>query len=127
VTLKITTVRKGRTAVVTFCGNIDVYTASSVGEAIQSLVVDGALNVILNLASVARVDSSGLGTLVGNSKAITSAGGVLCLVDLTPGMLRTLKITNLAKYFRIYDTQRDALEELEGCTVGGPPTWAGGS
>ena len=92
----MTTVLRGRTAVVTICGRINVYTASSVGEAIQSLIVDGASNVILDLASVARVDSSGLGTLVGNAKSITSSGGVLCLVGLTEGLRRVLETTNLA-------------------------------
>jgi anti-anti-sigma factor len=112
---------------VTMCGNIDVYTASSVGEAIQSLVVDGASNVILDLTAVARVDSSGLGTLVGNAKSITSLGGVLCLVGLTAGLRRMLEITNLAKYFRIHDTQHSALEEMECCAASQVTPWAGGS
>jgi anti-sigma B factor antagonist len=115
------------TAVVTICGNIDVYTASSVGEAIQSVVDDGALNVILDLAAVARVDSSGLGTLVGNSKSIGSQRGILCLVGLSAGLQRMLKITNLADYFRIHDTQHDALEELEGCVAAQTPSLVGGS
>jgi anti-sigma B factor antagonist len=108
-------------------GRIDVYSASSVGEAIQSLVVEGASNLILDLTSVVRVDSSGLGTLVGNSKSIASLGGVLCLVGITDGLRRMLAITNLARYFRIHDTVADALDELEGCAVGGETSWAGGS
>lgn len=111
----------------TISGRIDVYTASSVGEAIQSLIVDGASNVILDLASVARVDSSGLGTLVGNSKSITSFGGVLCLVGLTEGLRRMLETTNLAGYFRLHNTVDDALDELESCTAGCAPSLVGGS
>lgn len=109
------------------CGNIDVYTASSVGEAIQSLVDGGASNVILDLSAVARVDSSGLGTLVGNSKSIASRGGVLCLVGLSAGLLRMLEVTNLGAYFKIHDTQHAALEQLEGCVAGRPQAWSGGS
>jgi anti-anti-sigma factor len=112
---------------VSMCGNIDVYTASSVGEAIQSLVDDGASNVILDLSAVARVDSSGLGTLVGNSKSITSRGGVLCLVGVSAGLLRMLEVTNLAEYFKIHDTQHGALEQLEGCAAGRTQSWVGGS
>lgn len=110
----------------TVSGNIDVYTASAVGEAIQSLVVDGALNVILDLSAVARVDSSGLGTLVGNSKSISSNGGVLCLVGVSAGLRRVLQVTNLAVYFRIHETQHLALEDLETCAVSQAPSWAGG-
>ena len=125
--MKITTVPKGRTAVVTISGRIDVYTASSVGEAIQSLIVDGATNVILDLTSVTRVDSSGLGTLVGNSRSITSLGGVMCLTGLTEGFRRRLEVTNLAEYFMIRNKADDALDELESCTAGRVPSWAGGS
>jgi anti-anti-sigma factor len=120
-------VNKGRTAVVTIFGRIDVYSASSVGEAIQSLIVDGASNVVLDLASVTRVDSSGIGTLVGNSKSLTSLGGVLCLVGPKESIRRMLEITNLAKYFRIHDSVDEALDELETCTAGRAPSWAGGN
>jgi anti-anti-sigma factor len=105
---------------------VDVYTASSVGEAIQSLVVAGAVNVVLDMTSVARVDSSGLGTLVGNSKSIASHGGALCLVGLAGSVRRMLEITNLAGYFRLYDTQREAIEEFEACMAGSVPLPAGG-
>ncbi len=125
--MKITTANKGRTAVVEICGTIDVYTASSVGEAIQSLIVDGASNVILDLTSVPRVDSSGMGTLVGNAKSIASLGGVLCLIGLNEGIRRMLEITNLADYFRIYTGVGEALDELEGCSAGRAPSWAGGN
>jgi len=125
--LKITTANRGRTAVVKISGRIDVYTASSVGEAIQSLIVDGASNVIVDLTSVPRVDSSGMGTLVGNSKSITSLGGVLCLVGPCEGIRRMLEITNLAKYFRIHTGVDEALDELEACAAGRAPSWAGGN
>ena len=110
----------------TVFGRIDVYTASSVGEAIQSLIVAGASNVILDLTSVSRVDSSGIGTLVGNSKSIASRGGVLSLVGPGEGIRRMLDITNLAKYFRIHEGVDEALDELEACGVGQAPSWAGG-
>jgi anti-sigma B factor antagonist len=127
VTLKVTTSNRGRTAIMTISGRVDVYTASSVGEAIQSLIVEGAANVVLDLTSVSRLDSSGMGTLVGNAKSLASHGGVLCVVGPGEGIRRTLEITNLAKYFRIYETVDDALDELEACAAGRAPSWAGGS
>jgi anti-sigma B factor antagonist len=126
-TLKITTVNRGSTAVMEISGRIDVYTASSVGEAIQSLIVEGASNVILDITSVTRVDSSGVGTLVGNAKSIGSLGGVLCLVGPSEGIRRMLRITNLAEYFRIHDRVDEALDELEVCAAGPAPSWAGGN
>ena len=88
--------------------------------------MDGASNVVLDLTSVPRVDSSGMGTLVGNSKSITSLGGVLCLVGPNEGIRRMLEITNLAKYFRIHTGVDEALDELETCAADRAPSWAGG-
>jgi anti-anti-sigma factor len=98
-----------------------------VGEAIQSLIVDGSRNIVLDLSSVSRVDSSGLGTLVGNSKAISSIGGTLCLAGASEGLRRVLQVTNLAKYFSIHMSVDEAVEGLEACTVGQVPSWVGGS
>ena len=94
-------------------GTIDVYTASAVGEAIQSLIADGSKDIVLNLTAVTRVDSSGLGTLVGNAKSITSAGGTIWLVGVDSRADKMLRVTRLAKYFKIRDAVDDVLSELE--------------
>jgi anti-sigma B factor antagonist len=116
--LKLTTARKAQSAVVTISGRIDVYTASMVGETIQSLIADGALNIVIDLSAVPRLDSSGLGTLVGNAKSMALCGGVICLVGANQGIKKALRLTNLARYFRIHDEMEQAMEELESCTLG---------
>ena len=90
------------------------------------MIVAGAANVILDLTSVSRLDSSGLGTLVGNAKSLASLGGVLSLVGISESIRRMLEITNLSKYFRIHEGADEALEELEGCGAGRTASWAGG-
>ena len=115
--MKITTAHRGRSAIVEISGRIDVYSASAVGEAIQSLIADGAQNLVLDVSSVTRIDSSGLGTLVGNAKSIASYGGSISLVGISDTVRKTLEITNLGKYFRIHDRIDEALEGREACTL----------
>jgi anti-anti-sigma factor len=110
--LKISTVHMASSTIVGIDGTIDVYTASAVGEAIQSLIADGVKDIVLDLKAVTRVDSSGLGTLVGNAKSITSAGGTIWLVGVGPRADKMLRVTRLAKYFRIRDAVEDVLDEL---------------
>jgi len=90
-------------------GAINVYSASVVGQTIQSLIADGVKHIVLDLSSVGSIDSSGLGTLVGNAKAIASSGGSLSLVGASDRVRRMLTITNLDHYFRIEDREVDAL------------------
>jgi len=102
--LKITTRHLDAATVLEIDGPIDVYSASAVGQAIQSLIADGAKQILLDLTSVGSLDSSGLGTLVGNAKAISSMGGSISLVGANDRIRRMLAITNLDRYFRTSDS-----------------------
>jgi anti-anti-sigma factor len=90
-------------------GAINVYSASVVGQAIQSLIADGVKQIVLDLSSVGSIDSSGLGTLVGNAKAIASNGGSISLVGASGRVRKMLAITNLDRYFQIENREIDAL------------------
>ncbi len=115
-------VRKEReSAWLEISGSIDVYSASAVGEAIQSCIGEGARTITLDLHGVKAIDSSGLGTLVGNAKTLASKGGVIQLVGLKPRILRMLEITGLGKYFKILESGMEtevcagtAIEDADG-------------
>jgi anti-sigma B factor antagonist len=99
-------------------GAINVYSASAVGEAIQSLIAEGVKHIVIDLTSVDAMDSSGLGTLVGNARSMASAGGSISLVGMTGRLRRMLSVTNLDRYFSIRDDAQEALEDFERQTVG---------
>ena len=99
-------------------GAINVYSASVLGQAIQSLIADGVKTIVLDLSLAGAIDSSGVGTLVGNAKSIASAGGRINLVGANDRVKRVLEITNLDRYFGIYGTVDEALDQAETQTVG---------
>jgi anti-sigma B factor antagonist len=109
-------------AVVEIHGTIDVYTASSLGQTIQSLIEDGCAGIVLDMSSVGRLDSSGLGTLVGNAKSMASNGGAIWLVGMSYRVRKTLEITNLARYFRITDSIDRAFNESETLELSQTPS-----
>ena len=119
--MKIKTRRENDRFFIQVTGRIDVYTASAVGEAIQSAVADGALHVTLDLSSVSIVDSSGLGTLVGNAQTLSSLGGSIALTGMRPRLKRVLEITGLSRYFDIDTCMDEELQELQLTGVGETP------
>lgn len=119
--MKIKTRRENDNFFVEVTGRIDVYTASAVGEAIQSAIADGALRIVLDLTSVSIVDSSGLGTLVGNAQTLRSLGGSISLVGMRPRLKRVLEITGLCRYFDIDTCMDEELQELQLTGVGETP------
>ena len=119
--MKIKTRREREATIIEISGRIDVYTASAVGEAIQSAIEDGPARVILNLASVSIVDSSGLGTLVGNAQTVNSLGGSVSLIGLRPRLKRILNITGLCRYFDLDGCMEERLGQMELTGVGETP------
>jgi len=82
--------------------------------------------IVLSLADVNYIDSSGLGTLVGLKTSARSVGGEIKLAGLTERVKDVLQITKLGSLFEFYDTVEEAASTFNrqaGRTV--PAEWAG--
>lgn len=107
--LSISTDDRGTLSVVQVEGEIDVYTAPSLRERLDALVRAGRVHLILDLADVDFLDSTGLGVLVGRLKLVRTHDGSLSLVCSNDRVLKVFAITGLDKVFRIYPTVEQAL------------------
>ena len=81
-------------------------------ETLQDLVGRGQKKVLLNLAGVNYVDSSGLGALVSGFTSVTSQQGQLKLLHLTTKVHDLLQITKLLTVFDVYDDESAALKSF---------------
>ena len=82
--------------------------------------------IVLNLAEVNYLDSSGLGTLVGLFTSARSVGGEIKLAGLTGRVKDLLQITKLVSIFEFYNTAEEAASSFNrqaGRTVAAE--WAG--
>ena len=98
----------GDWSVVEVRGEVDVFTAPKLRERIIELVERGRRNVIVDLAGVTFMDSTGLGILVGCLKRIKEQGGSLALAGPQRPVMRVLTITGLARVFPIHETVAQA-------------------
>ena len=83
---------------------------------VHRLVEEGRVNLILDLTNVTRMDSAGIGMLVGKYLTVKRRGGSIKLVHLTNRTSRLLNITRLATVFEIFDGEDQALQSF-GVTV----------
>ncbi|HET9081237.1 MAG TPA: STAS domain-containing protein [Trebonia sp.] len=95
--------------VIVISGEIDVYTAPKLREALISLVEAGSYQLIADMEGVEFLDSTGLGVLVGGLKRVRAQDGGIDLVCTQNRILRIFKITGLNKVFSIYDSVPDAI------------------
>jgi anti-sigma B factor antagonist len=66
--------------------------------------------VVLQMAQVNFIDSSGLGALVRMAGVMRAAGGDVRLCELSPTVFKVLQITKLSGVFTISGSEREALD-----------------
>lgn len=91
---------------------IDAAVALQFKEAMRQATRNDATTVVLNLANVAFVDSSGLGAIVGAMKQLPSNKS-LRLSGLTPTVAKVFQLTHMDTIFDIYTDVDAALEGQE--------------
>jgi len=110
VSVKLSIRQVGDVTVIDAAGRITLGEGSSVfRETIKDLVSKGNKKVLLNLADVSYIDSSGIGELVSGFTSVSNAGGNLKLLNLTKRIQDLLQITKLYTVFDVYDSESTAV------------------
>ena len=81
-------------------------------EIVHDMAVKGNKHIVLNLAEVVYVDSSGIGELVKAHATIRNQGGVLKLASLNKRMHDLLQMTRLSNVFDIEKDEASALKSF---------------
>ena len=87
--------------------------AVSLRNSIRGLNDEGKKKILLNLAGVKNIDSSGIGELIANYTTISRDGGQLKLLNLTDKIQNLLVITKLLTVFDSYDNEAEALSSFK--------------
>jgi len=82
-------------------------------EAIKQVVAEHKRCVILNLAEVTKIDSSGLGEIDAAFTTLSDNGGVLKLANLPESVADLMMMTKLLTVFEVYDDERNAIDSFE--------------
>jgi anti-sigma B factor antagonist len=81
--------------------------------AVRNTVLDilntGGKKIILNLAEVNYIDSSGVGELVSSYTTVFNKGGQLKLLCLTKKIQEVLAITKLMTVFQVHNSEMDSV------------------
>ena len=78
-------------------GDLDLQSAPALSEQLDELAARQALLVIVSLASVTFLDSSGLRALVHGARALEEAGGRLLVEGASGAVARVLELTDLLR------------------------------
>jgi len=112
--LNINERQAGDVTVLDMSGKITIGEGSvALRTAIRRMLEEGKKRILLNLAGVSYIDSSGIGELVSSYTAINKENGQLKLLNLTQKLQDLLTITKLLTVFDVYDSEADALNSFK--------------
>jgi anti-sigma B factor antagonist len=86
---------------------------SALRDIVHSMVRQGKKKIVLNLAQVDYIDSSGVGELVSSFTTVRNAGGELKLLNLTKKVHDVLQVTKLYTVFDIKDDEFTAVKSFD--------------
>jgi anti-sigma B factor antagonist len=75
----------------------------------RELVQGGSRRIVLNMADVTYLDSSGIGELVASYTSVATAGGELKLLNLAKRVHELLNITKLYIVFEAFEDEASAI------------------
>jgi len=102
----LTTREKGNVTIVDASGRLILGEETSLLRTkIRELVAGGSKRIVLNLADVSYMDSSGLGELIGSHTTVTTAGGQMKLLHLAKRVHDLMKITKLYTVFEVFEEE----------------------
>jgi anti-sigma B factor antagonist len=86
--------------------------ATALRDRMRGLQAEERKNVILNLAGVDYIDSTGLGAMVVCFTTLRKASGKLVLLNLDRRHMELLVLTKLSTVFEIFDDEQEAVNSF---------------
>lgn len=112
--LKLTTRTVDGVTVVEATGRIVLgQETNDLRESLKGLLANGTNKIVVNLANVDFIDSSGLGALVGLYSTANSKGAKIKLAAITRRFHELLMITKLLTVFDVYDNETAAIASFK--------------
>ena len=90
-------------------GRLDAKNSQMLTERCVALNGNGAQRVVLNLADVPFVASSGIGTLLALTERFREAGGELRIAAPSDAVRSVIDLLNLAQFLQVDDTEESGL------------------
>ena len=108
--LRITLDPRGDVTVLHLSGRLVLEDGDSVfRDAVNDIVAENRINLVVNLADVTAIDSAGIGVLVGRFLSVRRRGGDVKLANLTARSHRVMTITQLLNVFDCFDSVDEAV------------------
>ena len=107
---RLTSRQVGEVTVIDLSGRITLGEGSSMlRDELRNLIGTNRRKILINLAEVSYIDTSGIGQLVAGFTTVSNQGGHLKLLNLTKKVKDVLQITKICTIFETFDDEKQAI------------------
>lgn len=111
--MKFNTRQNGDVTILDLSGRITIGSGEeALRNATQEILNNGAKKVVIHMAGVTMIDSSGIGELVSAYTTATNRGAKVKLANLPAKVSDILTITQLITVFDVFDTEAEAVQSF---------------
>jgi anti-sigma B factor antagonist len=103
VNLEVKTTEKDNVTFVTIGGEIDLYSSPQVRTVLMKHAQLQKPLIIIHLADVTYIDSSGVATFIETLQKVNQYGGRIALIGMVDDVREVFSLTRLDKVFEIHD------------------------
>jgi anti-sigma B factor antagonist len=108
--MEVTIRYTGSGVAINAAGDVDLHSSPRLREAIVESVEDKLSPIVVTLADVTYIDSSGIATLVEGFQLSKEYGGTFRLAGINERVGEVLRLARLDRVFDIRETEAEALE-----------------
>jgi len=100
--------------IIELSGKITIGTGDvKIRELVDQALEEGQTKILIDLAGVTAIDSSGIGEMVACYTTVTKRGGQLKLLRLSPKIKDILHVTQLITVFDVLDNVQEGLTAFD--------------
>ncbi|MBR8658629.1 anti-sigma F factor antagonist [Brevibacillus sp. NL20B1] len=111
--LRIATETKQDVLVVRLQGELDHHTAEELRSTVDGILRNPHIrHIVLSLADLAFMDSSGIGVILGRYKQISARSGEMVVCSINPTIYRIFEMSGLFKVIKFRESEAEALHVL---------------
>ena len=90
-------------------GFLDAHTAPALEEAIQKLIDDQKVNILVDFKDLSYISSAGLGVFMGFIEEVRSKNGDIKMCSMSPKIYRVFDLLGFPTIYQIFEKQEEAL------------------
>ncbi len=103
----------GEIALVRVTGRLEAKCAAELMERCRTVFTQGHKYLVLNLANVDFIASSGIGTILALREEVLEGDGAVRLAEPSPAVQAVIKLLNLAQFLSIDASEAEALDAIQ--------------